>query len=57
MFLRGLARLRGYREEDNVRGEALFEQAAARDPDYALAHAYIALADWRLQATEKRPQI
>lgn len=45
MLLRGLVRLRGYHQEDNLAAKGFFEQALARDPDYALAHAYVALAD------------
>ena len=45
LLQRGLMRLRGYREGDNFAAKALFEQALARDADYALAHSYVALAD------------
>jgi len=40
-------KLRGYREEDNLRAKELFELAASKDPDYALAHSFVALADLR----------
>ncbi len=45
LLQRGLVRLRGYREDDNAAAKALFEQALARDPGYALALSYAALAD------------
>jgi TolB-like protein/tetratricopeptide (TPR) repeat protein len=45
MVLRGLVKLRGYRAEDNFAARSLFELAVAKDPDYALAHSYVALAD------------
>jgi TolB-like protein/Tfp pilus assembly protein PilF len=45
LLLRGLARLRGYRDEDNQAARTLFQAAVERDPDYGLAHAYVALAD------------
>ncbi len=44
-LVRGLAHLRSYRNEDNFAAKRLFEEAVAKDPAYALAHAYIALAD------------
>lgn len=45
MLQRGLVRLRGYREEDNLAARAFFEQALGKDPGYALAHSYLALTD------------
>ena len=45
LLQRGLVRLRGYRDEDNLAAKDLFEQALAKDPNYALAHSYLALAD------------
>jgi tetratricopeptide (TPR) repeat protein len=43
-LLRGIAHARGYGPEDNRAARELFERAIALDPDYALAHAYAALA-------------
>ena len=43
-LLRGIRHLRGYGPDDNRRSRELFEQAVTLDPDYALAHAYLALA-------------
>jgi DNA-binding winged helix-turn-helix (wHTH) protein/Tfp pilus assembly protein PilF len=45
MLQRGLMRLRGYGEENNLAAKAFFEQALTKDPNYALAHSYIALTD------------
>jgi TolB-like protein/class 3 adenylate cyclase len=41
LVLRGLAHFRGYGEDDNQRACEMFERAAALDPHYALAHAYL----------------
>ena len=43
-LLRGVEQLRGYGPDVNRRARELFEQAVALDPQYALAHAYLALA-------------
>ena len=43
--VRGIKHLRGYGPDDNKRALDLFQQAMDLDPDYALAHAYRALAD------------
>jgi adenylate cyclase len=43
-LLRGIRHLRGYAANDNRLARELFEQAIALDPQYALAHAYLALA-------------
>jgi adenylate cyclase len=43
-FLRGLARFRGYADEDNQQACAFFEKALACDQGYALAHSYLAFA-------------
>lgn len=43
-YLRGLAHLRGYEPEDNLRACEMFEAAAERDDGFALAHAYLALS-------------
>jgi TolB-like protein len=45
LLLRGLARLRGYGDDDNEAARSLFQAAVEKDPTYALAHSYIALAD------------
>jgi tetratricopeptide (TPR) repeat protein len=45
LLLRGLARLRGYSDDDNKTARDLFRAAVEKDPTYALAHSYIALAD------------
>jgi adenylate cyclase len=42
--LRGIELLRGYSPDDNRRARELFESAVALDPQYAIAHAYLALA-------------
>jgi TolB-like protein/Flp pilus assembly protein TadD len=43
-LLRGIEHARGYEPDDNRLARELFERAIALDPDYALAHAYLALA-------------
>ncbi|QIG46803.1 tetratricopeptide repeat protein [Nordella sp. HKS 07] len=43
-LLRGIEQLRAYGPEVNRRARELFEQAVALDPQYALAHAYLALS-------------
>lgn len=43
-LLRGIRHLRGYGPDDNRLARELFEQAVALDPQYARAHAYLALA-------------
>ncbi|WP_095091549.1 winged helix-turn-helix domain-containing protein [Mesorhizobium sophorae] len=45
LVLRGLARLRGYGDDDNQAARDLFQAAVDKDPTYALAHSYTALAD------------
>ena len=55
MLLRGLARLRGYKEEDNFAAKQFFEQALIKDPKYALAHAYVALADMAIGGYGEAP--
>ena len=42
LVLRGLAYFRGYGDDDNRRACEMFERAVALDPQYALAHAYLA---------------
>ncbi|WP_287282889.1 adenylate/guanylate cyclase domain-containing protein [Mesorhizobium sp.] len=43
-LLRGIARFRGYSEDDNRQACTFLEKAIANDPNYALAHSYLALA-------------
>jgi TolB-like protein/cytochrome c-type biogenesis protein CcmH/NrfG len=43
-LLRGIEYGRGYGPDDNRKARELFERAIELDPDYALAHAYVALA-------------
>lgn len=43
-YLRGLAHIRGYEPDDNRQARAMFQAAIERDPHFALAHAYLALA-------------
>ena len=45
LLLRGLARLRGYGDDDNKAARSLFQAAVEKDPSYALAHSYTVLAD------------
>ena len=40
--LRGIAHYRGYADDDNRKAFEMFERAAALDPSYAVAHAYVA---------------
>ena len=44
LLLHGIARLRGYRPEDNEEARRLFVAAIEKDPDYGLAHSYLGLA-------------
>jgi TolB-like protein/Tfp pilus assembly protein PilF len=43
-LLRGMAHFRGYAEDDNRKACEMFERAVALDPQFALAHAYLAIA-------------
>lgn len=43
-YLRGLVHIRGYEPDDNRQAHAMFQAAVDRDPHFALAHAYLALA-------------
>ncbi|MFN0192276.1 MAG: adenylate/guanylate cyclase domain-containing protein [Aestuariivirga sp.] len=43
-LLRGVELLRGYGAGDNTRARELFERAIGLDPEFALAHAYLALS-------------
>ena len=53
LVLRGMERLAAYESGANAAARRLFEAAVARDPDYAIARAYLALAifnqDWRVE--------
>ena len=44
LVLRGMDRLAAYEPGTNAEARRLFEAAVALDPDYAVAHAYLALA-------------
>jgi adenylate cyclase len=56
--LRGRERLAAYGPEANAAARELFARAVALDPDYALAHAFLALAifneEWGEDAAEQR---
>ena len=43
-YLRGVGLLRGYGADNNRRARELFEQAVRLDPEFAVAHAYLALS-------------
>ncbi len=43
-YLRGVAHLRGYADDDNLQACRMLEAAVERDPRFALAYAYLALA-------------
>lgn len=43
-YLRGVALLRGYSADNNRRARELFEKAISLDPEFAVAHAYLALS-------------
>ena len=56
-LLRGLERLAAYGAEANAAARGFFERAVALDPEYGLAHAYLALAifseEWGDAAAER----
>jgi TolB-like protein/cytochrome c-type biogenesis protein CcmH/NrfG len=56
MLQRGLMRLRGYQADDNVAAKQFFEQALDKDPQYALAHSYLALTDLAIGGYDGAPQ-
>ena len=56
LLQRGLLRLRGYGKDDNPAAKALFEQALDKDPDYALAHSYLALVDLMMGGWGEAPR-
>ncbi|WFP74970.1 winged helix-turn-helix domain-containing protein [Mesorhizobium sp. WSM4906] len=45
LVTRAIVRFRGYRPDDNIEALNLFKAAISRDPDYGLAHAYVALVE------------
>jgi TolB-like protein len=53
LLLRGMERLGSYEEGANEAAIDLFGQAVALDPDYALAHAFLALAIFNLPWGER----
>ena len=55
LFLRGEAHLRGYEPDDNRQAAAHFEAATQRDPHFALAFAYLALARAAASGYQRAP--
>ncbi|AZO08782.1 MULTISPECIES: winged helix-turn-helix domain-containing protein [unclassified Mesorhizobium] len=45
LVTRAIVRFRGYRPDDNAEALKLLKAAVSRDPDYGLAHAYMALVE------------
>lgn len=56
LFLQGVARLRGYTMDDNLAARAHFAAALAKDPAYAPALAYAALAEIIIHGYASSPQ-
>ncbi|MCZ4092345.1 adenylate/guanylate cyclase domain-containing protein [Sinorhizobium psoraleae] len=54
-FLRGLVHIRGYGADDNEQARMMFEAAVERDPQFGLAHAYLALARLALHGYANAP--
>lgn len=54
-FLRGIVHMRSYGPEDNRQACAMFEAALERDPNFALAHAHLALAKISLHGYANAP--
>jgi TolB-like protein len=54
-LLRGIKHLRSYGPQDNNRAVEFFQQAVDLDPDYALARAYLALANVVLHNYQSAP--
>jgi Tfp pilus assembly protein PilF len=54
-LLRGLARFRGFDDDDNSQACKLFAKAIEADPNYALAHANMALATAALHGFASAP--
>ena len=56
-FLRGVVHMRSYGPEDNRQACAMFEAALERDPNFALAHAHLALAKISLHGYANAPSM
>ncbi|MDK1493124.1 adenylate/guanylate cyclase domain-containing protein [Sinorhizobium sp. 7-81] len=54
-YLRGLVHIRGYGADDNEQARMMFEAAVERDPQFGLAHAYLALARLALHGYANAP--
>ncbi|MQX17576.1 adenylate/guanylate cyclase domain-containing protein [Sinorhizobium terangae] len=54
-YLRGLVHMRSYGPDDNEQARLMFEAAIERDPQFALAHAYLALARLALRGYANAP--
>jgi adenylate cyclase len=54
-LLRGLAHYRGFGEDDNRKAYEMFERAVTLDPQYALAHAYLAAVTLALRGSAAAP--
>ncbi|WEX86453.1 adenylate/guanylate cyclase domain-containing protein [Sinorhizobium garamanticum] len=54
-YLRGLVHIRSYGPDDNEQARLMFEAAIERDPQFALAHAYLALAKLALHGYANAP--
>lgn len=54
-YLRGLVHIRGYGADDNQQACNMFEAAIERDPQFALAHAHLALARTALHGYANAP--
>jgi TolB-like protein/Tfp pilus assembly protein PilF len=54
-FLRGLAHLRGYTDDENQRALEMLENAVALDPRFALAHSYLALVRVTIHGSATAP--
>lgn len=54
-YLRGLVHIRSYGPDDNEQARLMFEAAIERDPQFALAHAYLALARLALHGYANAP--
>lgn len=55
LFAAGVGLLRTYGPDVNTRGKALLERAIARDPGFALAHAYLGLAELMIAGYDLAP--
>ncbi|PST27122.1 adenylate/guanylate cyclase domain-containing protein [Mesorhizobium plurifarium] len=54
-YLRGLVHMRSYGADDNRQAFRMFEAAVERDPQFALAHAHLALASIALNGYANAP--